>query len=107
MKDLNGCQHLNLVANNPVLRPLMNFANETVLKGVIHECPYGPGFIRVENASISGKSAANLAKIQRFANGDYKFDIGMKNSRDNNIMTISVTLTSSWRHNTLEGNEKF
>jgi hypothetical protein len=106
-KNLSACEVTKLCINIPMFKPLVDYANATLLQGIIKECPYGPGFIRIVNASIGANAARNLRSTQRFPNGDYKIDAKVFNGKDENIFTLSLVLTNSWRQNTLDTNEKF
>lgn len=106
-KDLNACELTKMFVGAPLLKPIIDFANSTLLKGIIRECPYGPGYVRVENASIVVRSAFGFSQTHRFPNGDYKIDIRIFNKRDVNALSISLTLQSMWRRNAEEGNINF
>lgn len=106
-KDLNACEMTKVFVGVPMLKPIIDFANSTLLKGIIRECPYGPGYVRVENASIVVRSVHNFGQTHRFPNGDYKIDIRIFNKRDANALYISLILQSMWRRNVEEGNINF
>lgn len=107
-KEINGCEVTKIIAGNPMLKPLIDFANSTVLRGIIRQCPYGPGFVRVENASVDLNTVLNFASKQSLMpNGHYKIDIKMYNKKDDNVLTLSVILESSWRLSRLSGDERF
>lgn len=105
-KELNGCELTKIMTGNPMLKPLIEFANSTLLKGIIRQCPYGPGYVRVENASISLTSVNGFGRTQSMPDGDYKIDIRLFNKKDENVLTMSVITQSSWRLNKILGNEK-
>jgi hypothetical protein len=106
-KQINVCEMTKLCAGNPILKGIIDYANSTLFRGVIRLCPYGPGFVRVENASIDYESETEFENFQIWPNGDYKYDVRLFNQRDDNVLTISLILTSSWRKNIVSGNEKF
>lgn len=103
-KDINACDLAKLFVGNPVLKPVINYANETFLKGIIRECPYGPGYVRVVNASVNLKTAYNsYSGIQRFPNGDYKTQVRIFNKKDSNALNIALIMENNWRHNAVDG----
>lgn len=51
LQDVNVCK-LKDILNNPMLRPIIEWANSTILKGFIRQCPYSAGWVLVENASF-------------------------------------------------------
>lgn len=106
-KDINACQLTKNCKENSILRSFVEFANSSFLKGAIHECPYGPGLMRVENASVPIESSISFGYVQRLPNGIYRIDLTMFNKNDDNIFTMNLTMINKWRENTLAGDEKF
>lgn len=105
-KNLNACDLTKFCANNPMMKPLIDYTNKTIFSGMIRECPYS-GFVRIENASIYQEDSARLIKFQIFPNGEYKVDIKLFNKRDENMATLSIIIMTTRRQNTLAGNDKF
>lgn len=106
-KEINGCEITKIVAGNPMLKPIIEFANLTLLRGVIRQCPYGPGSVRIQNASVELKSAIGFHGTQSMPNGEYKIDIRMYTKRDANALTLSLIMENNWRSNKITAYEKF
>lgn len=90
-----------------MLKSVIDFANSTIFRGTIRQCPYGPGFVRVVNASVDSDTVINFGSRQVMPNGHYKIDIKMYNKKDENVLTLSLILESSWRLSKLSGDERF
>lgn len=103
---LNACELIKQAANNIVFRYFLEFANGTVLKGLIRECPYQPDMYRVENATLDLAVLKKWDHLQRFPNGEQKFDIKIFNKLDENIISLKIFTNINIRANTLAGYDK-
>lgn len=82
------------------MKPMLIFANETIVQGLIRSYPYPAGYYKVVNyASMPRESLQKLSRAQIFPNGDFQI-IGK-------IININLILTHSYRHNNLIGNDNF
>lgn len=90
LQDVNVCK-LTDILNNPMLRPIIEWANSTILKGFIRQCPYSAGWVLVENASFVSEEMRKLDSLQTFPNGYYRLDLKLFNRRDDNISSITLT----------------
>lgn len=107
-KEINACKLKKICSENSAIKAMVDFANTTVLKGTIQkECPYGPGFIQVNNASYPRNSIMALSKIQIYPNGIYRLEARAFNRDDDNILSLNLTVVNKWRENTVAGYEKF
>lgn len=88
------------------MRPILNHLNQ-VFKGLIHKCPYGPGYVRIVNASHDTEYVNELAKTQVFPNGYYKVVWIMFNDADANIMSGEWYIECNYRINVLNFNDRF
>lgn len=106
-KDLEGCKLTKIAANNPMIRPLLVFINET-FQGIIRECPY-LGQITLENATFNtnSKAIADLHTVQIFPNGMYKIWVSIFSKKDPNIANITVFFDVYYRYSVLNNNEDF
>lgn len=107
MKELNGCNILRTANESPLLKPMLIFANETVMQGLIRTCPYPAGLYTVVNASLPRESGKKLQRMHVFPNGDYRIIGSLYNRQDDNIFTINLVISHSWRQNHLNGNDNF
>lgn len=105
IKGWDGCNILRLVNDLPPMKSMLIFVNETILQGLIRTCPYPAGYYKVVNASMPRESLQKLAQMQIFPNGDFKIFARIFNKQDDNIFTINLVLSSSWRYNHLVGND--
>lgn len=108
LRDIDGCRTTQMVANNPIMRPLILFLNETA-QGVIRECPY-TGLVKVENATWNVKNGSALEEFHRmqiFPNGQYKIIFTGYNKRDPNIVTLTFFADIYYRYSVLKADENF
>lgn len=106
-KEVNACQITKICKENSMLKSLVDLANTSFLKGAVRECPYGPGLMRVDNASVPFESSISFGYVQRIPNGIYRIDLTMFNRKDDNLFTMNLTMMNKWRENTVAGDENF
>lgn len=104
--NINLCK-VNEFFDNPFMKPVFEWINK-MLNGVIKKCPYGPGYVKIENATIDPKDAETFGdKIQEFPNGYYKLIWIIFNSKDEHVVSGTMTSESNYRKNTLRSYDKF
>lgn len=106
-KDLKACKVPEMCEKFPLIKPLVKFANESIYNGAIVDCPIGPGYYQIENATIKKFSLDLLSNTQTFPNGIYKIDIKLSNKKDDHILSYSLYMLNSWKKSTLDNFEKF
>lgn len=106
-KNINLCEVSR--SNNPILKSLINYANDTLLNGALQlSCPYGPGMFRITNATYStGDGLPKHGIQQTFPNGQYRIDAKLANKKDDNIASVSLFFINQWRIATLNSDDKF
>lgn len=104
--DLDACQLTQFASNRPMIKPLFDYINATS-NGFIRQCPYGPGFVRLVNATFKTDSVERFDNFQRFPNGFYRFSVRIYNRNDDNVVTFWVILETNYRRNVLNTNDKF
>lgn len=106
LEKLNGCDLIKTAANNILYRFFLEFANETIFKGIIRECPYPVGEYKIENATLDVNFFKKWDTFQRFPNGERKNNIRIFNKLDDNILTMTIFDIVNLRSNTLNSFDK-
>jgi len=104
-KEVNICDLSKMYEKDPMLKPIMEFANATFFKNAIRGCPYE--YVDVENAYVSYNASQIMGNVNRFPNGFFKISIKLFNRKVDNMITMNWTLINKWRDNDVEGNDKF
>lgn len=104
--NLNVCNLVNLAVSSSIFEFGVNTLNGSLLKGLIHKCPYLAGFVRVENATFNVELTAKWDFMQRFPNGEYRADLKVFNRLDDNIMSVSIFYIFNIRDNSLSSYDK-
>lgn len=94
--------------NNSIMKAMVDFANTTLMNGAIKACPYGPGWFRIQNATFREGDGINVqgGMQQSLPNGIFRIDINFFNKRDDNILSFKLYITSWWRANSLNGQDR-
>lgn len=106
-RDLKGCDLSEMAVSNFVLKPMLEWFNET-FQGIIHKCPY-EGTTKFINITMDGDNSANqkFYAMQNLPNGEYKFNLKLYNSDDDNILNFNFFCIMKSRKGTLNGDEDF
>lgn len=103
---LEACKIIKMAAENILYRYFLEYANGTVLKGLIRECPYPVGEYKVENATYDVEVIKKWDAFQRFPNGEQRIDIRIFNKADENIISLKIFAYIKIRSNTLNSFDK-
>lgn len=102
--NIDFCQ-ITKFFEDPNIKPILALVNATV-SGMIG-CPFGPGYIKIVNASILSDTNAEISTTQRYPNGYYKAIWTLFNHEDDNILSGVAISESKHRNNVLDSNDKF
>lgn len=105
-ENVNVCDLVNLAVSNPIFEFAVGWLNGTILKGLIHKCPYKAGWHRVENGSLDVDVMSKWDFVQRFPNGEYRTDEKLFNKFDENILSVSIFYIYHMRDNALSSFDK-
>lgn len=105
-ENVNVCDLVNLAVSNPIFEFAVGWLNGTILKGLIHKCPYKAGWHRVENGSLEMSMKSKWDFVQRFPNGEYQTDEKFYNKFDDNILSLSIFYVYHIRDNALSSFDK-
>lgn len=94
------------IFDSPLTRPLFEYTNK-ISNGILHKCPYGPGYIRITNASINEADNDEFDRFQVLPNGFFKSIWILFNNEDENIISGTSYIETNLRKNVLSFNDKF
>lgn len=106
LENLNVCNLVNLAVTSSIFEFGVNTLIGTTLKGLIRNCPYLAGWIRVKNATIEVELTAKWDFKQRFPNCEYRADLKICNRLDDNIFSVSIFYVFNIRDNSLSSYDK-
>lgn len=106
IESINVCDMVKMGVSNMLFKYFTEMLNGTLLRGLVHECPYQIGWYRVENATMDVEVMNKWNFMQEYPNGEYRADIKIFNKLDDNIGALSVFYHVNLRDNALQSYDK-
>lgn len=103
---LYACDLIKMAVSNMVSRYFLELANGTMLKGLIRECPYPAREYKIENATMDINVMKKWDPVQRYPNGEQRYDIRVFDKLDDNIFSLKLYNFMKIRSNTLRSYDK-
>lgn len=108
-KNIDICQIMKMTVGNPVVSPFLEFILTTA-PGLIHECPYGPGIIKLENITFNPDKNPGIQKFKelvKLPSGEYQVKVNTKSPNDENVISVTIFYIINSREQIVSGDLRF